>query len=123
MKPWMHLLYGMLAVISIGRIFGTVPSILFLLATVFIDVDHYIFYVYKTGNFNLRKAYGFHLTRGKKSGTYKGMFFHTLEFVITMAVLSYFIPYVLFIFFGVIFHLSLDFVSHLKMSILRWIND
>jgi len=120
MKPHYHLLYGMFAVIPIGRIFGLIPSLLFLFATIFIDIDHYIYYVAVKKNFSLTKAYNFHIGR-THSDPWRGMFFHAIESILLISMISCFIPYFLFIFLGMVFHLSLDFISNNKVSILGWI--
>jgi len=116
MKPHYHLLFGILFAIAVNNIFGYIAALLFLFSTVFIDVDHYIYSVVKTKNFSLKGAYKYHLNRG----TYEGIIFHTIEFFILMIILSYFIPYAFFIFIGMLFHLSLDFIDGFKVSILRW---
>ena len=55
-----YLVSGILLMIGLYPFFGFY-SIFVFLATYFIDVDHYLWYVFKNKDFSLKKAYKYHL--------------------------------------------------------------
>ncbi len=107
MFPSYHLLSGILLAIGLFPYFG-VYSIIILLATYFIDVDHYFWYVTRKKDFSLKNAYHYHLNDGLKDVLH---IFHTFEFWIILAILSTLHMFFLAISIGVYFHIFLDFVD------------
>lgn len=98
-------LYVWLPVVSVFDVF------LFFMAAVFIDVDHYIWYVQSKGDWSLKNAYN-HLKKISKTHTEPSMmYFHSIEFIILIGVVGFFIPEFLFIFAGMIFHSFLDIIA------------
>ncbi len=90
---------------------------LFFFATVFIDVDHYIYFIYKKGSLNLFRAYNYFYTlnkilKKKKRKIELLMVFHNIEFLILISI-SVFLSFQIFfpIFLGVLIHYVLDFVT------------
>jgi len=122
MLPQKHILLGLIFAIVIFFLFPSVgilnASIIFL-SSFLIDVDHYIYYVFKKKNLNLFKAYHWfkHNTRRCKTlskeqkqkvhfGTY---FLHGIETLILLFVLGNFLsPIFYFILIGFTFHMTLD---------------
>lgn len=106
MLPKFHALYG--AIFSLFIHIFVFPdrtaAVVVFLSTVFIDVDHYLFYVYKKSDLSLAKAYYYFV----KGGTYRLMVFHTVEFVILLYLLSFYSKYFLFVIVGILFHWALD---------------
>lgn len=105
--------------ILLGGIFSIISYLLFpitafqaslvFLSSVLIDVDHYIWYVQRKKDDSLKKAYIFFKALKKlKKRKRIMMAFHTIEFLIFVAVLSYFFPFFLFILSGMLFHSILD---------------
>lgn len=108
MLPKWHALIGFLCSIILYAL-GVSPfySLIVFLASVFIDVDHYLFYVRKTGETSLKKAYRWHILLGKKHKPIMHIF-HTLEFHLLILALSFFYPLFFFIFIGMLIHSFLD---------------
>ena len=77
---------------------------------VFIDIDHYFWYVYKFRKFGIIKAYKFH-----KNKPFLGKdvihIFHTVEFIVLCAILSFFSAIVLTFTIGLVTHIILDIAS------------
>jgi len=88
--------------------------ILFFLATILIDIDHYFLHIITNKNFNLSKAYKYfryelRKKRIKKSKTLL-LIFHTIEFFIILLILSLFFSFFWPMFFGCLFHEIIDLI-------------
>lgn len=92
-------------------------SIIFF-SSVLIDVDHYLFYVFKKKDFSLKNAYKWfmkkvkqiHLMSREKRNKvcYWVYFLHGIEVLTIFLILSVFSKYFFFIFIGFSFHLLFD---------------
>ena len=122
MYPLQHLILGTAFSAILFDIFpwiGLIGFFLIILSTFFIDVDHYLFYVYKNKNISLKSAYNWFIKKGRKlrklsrekRKKYKSeiLIFHGIEFWIFLAILSFIHNYFFFIFIGIMFHMFLDF--------------
>ena len=87
------------------------------LASVFIDLDHYIVAAMSTGTFHLRDAFDYHTEKGleyaqnhAKGIREKGDFhlFHTIEFQALVGILGILWTPFFYIFIGLVFHSLLD---------------
>jgi hypothetical protein len=109
MLPKTHLLLGTIFSVLIYFLFDLTlfQASLVLLASVFIDVDHYLFIIKRKNIWNLKKAYYWHKGLPKNHKTIMHVF-HTLEFMILILIMSYFWNGFLFIFIGIFFHSILD---------------
>lgn len=93
-------------------------SLLFLLSIIFlssilIDVDHYIYYVFKKRDLNLRKAFNWFLEHRKEFERNPKPFrfvCHSIEFLSILAILSLYFNILFFIFLGFVFHLMTDLI-------------
>jgi len=112
MLPKAHFILGFIFSLSLYFIFNLTPfeACLILLASVFIDVDHYLFIVKRKKNWNLKKAYYWHKGLPKDHKTMMHIF-HTIEFTILILILSYFWNGFFFIFLGMLFHSGLDLID------------
>lgn len=110
MLPKWHALYGFLfsyffynlsplTLFEVGLIF---------FSSVFIDFDHYLWYVNKKKDWNLKNAYNF-LKRQKNIKTL--MIFHTIEFHTLVALLGFIWIGFFYILIGMIFHSVLDIID------------
>jgi hypothetical protein len=122
MYPLKHFFLGLIFSIILFLIFpniGIIGSITILASSVLIDVDHYLYYIYKKKDFNLRNAYYWHIKNSKKflalslekrKKTYSSYcFFHGIEILIILSLLGIFYnKYFLFVLIGFSFHLLLD---------------
>lgn len=113
MYPHTHIIisiiFFMLVLILFSSI-GIFPVILMFLSSILIDFDHYMLYIDKKHDFSLKKAYTFHATlpRNHKPALH---LFHTLEFLILVAIFSLYIPIFSFILAGMLFHSILDLIE------------
>ena len=125
MYPLQHLILGTIFSAVLLFLFSNIGMIGFLLiftSSIFIDIDHYIYYVYKKKDWNLRNAYKWFvenerrilsLPRKKRNEYYSGfVFLHGFDLVILLFLLSIFInKYLFFVGIGFAFHLILDIVG------------
>ena len=98
---------------------------LIVLSSSLLDADHYIFYIAKKRNLNLIKAYKWFRAKNDKfkllsleyrRKVYRAFCcFHGLEIPILFLILTFLVSeYFAFIFIGIIFHLSLDYIDQWK---------
>jgi hypothetical protein len=120
MLPTSHIIYG-LVLSAFLFIFGIPISYVAIIfsASVLIDFDHYIFYVALKKDINPIKAVKWYFIEGKKyENNLKYQFaflqiFHTVEFLLILAILSFFNKIVLLIFIGCVFHTCIDITYHI----------
>ncbi len=124
MLPQHHFLIGSISSIFIYLNFPEISIlniIIFLLASVLIDVDHYLYYVYRKKDWNLKNAINWFMRNGKalkkldikkRAEFYTGFcFLHGIEVLILLAILGYFINNIFsFIALGFLVHLILDYI-------------
>ena len=117
-----HILYGGSVSIVLFPIIG-IKTIFFFFASVLIDVDHYIDFLYfgKFKNWNVRKMFEFHHlgTQWRNNANFYILeAFHTSEFLLVLLVLSiYFNSLELFLIFtGMVFHILLDLIRLHKLG-------
>jgi len=119
-----HTLLGFILAIGLYIIFPQVSILeasIFLLATVLIDVDHYLYHAFTRKTISLPRAYGWFIGMEK---FYNGLskiqkkniflpicFLHSLEILITLFIIGIYFPIVDFIFYGFLFHLILDYIN------------
>jgi len=127
MLPKSHFLLGVVAAIVLyfGFEIGILGCLVFLIATIGIDVDHYLYYAYRKKDWNLRKAATWFIEKGevfmkmskkKRSGIYSGFWFlHGIEVVVLTWLVGYFIwELFYFVSAGFLFHLILDWIHQLS---------
>ncbi len=122
MLPQNHFFIGLLisAILYFGfPDIGILSLVVFLIATVGIDVDHYLYYVYRKKDWNLINSVRWFLKKGRalrkidikeRSEFYTGFcFLHGVEVLILLGVLGYFVWDVFyFVLLGFALHLILD---------------
>ncbi len=136
-----HILYGALFTIILYFLLPEINTINLLLiwfSSVLIDFDHYIYYMYKKKDFNLKNAYKFFklkqdkfrlLPKEKREEFYGGIFFlHSLEVLIILFIIGLYFESIFFIFIGFGFHLILDLIHNVvfykrRMDKLSLIHD
>lgn len=124
MYPKQHIIFGIIFSAFLLFLFPQIGSTGFLiifLSSFLIDVDHYLYSVYKKKDLSLKNAYNwltknkkmfFSLSRKQRNGFYRGFYFlHGIEVLIVLFLFSFFSKYFFFIFIGVAFHLLLDSVD------------
>lgn len=112
MLPKWHILLGAIFSILIYFLFHITifQAILIFLASFLIDFDHYLFSIKRTNSLNLKKAYYWHKSIPKNHKPIMHIF-HTIEFMIVVAILSFFFNLFLYILIGMLFHSILDIIS------------
>jgi hypothetical protein len=95
--------------------------VIIFLSSVFIDIDHYFYYISKKRNLNPFKAYEWYhqnvkkiysLSKESRGKVYIGLYyFHGIEVLIIFFFLGAISPLFIFILIGFIFHLLADFIS------------
>lgn len=123
MKFKFHIFYGLLFSLALGLIFklSIVEGVILFLSTFLVDIDHYIWYVTKSKNYNPLVAIKWYIKNSKiyskksvkeRAKEEKGVFiFHSLFFIILLGLLSYFNRILLFVFLGLLFHIFLDLID------------
>lgn len=125
MYPKQHILFGFLFSLILFLIFPQITiigfSIIFLSA-ILIDFDHYVYYVFKKKDSNLKNAYNWFAEKNRKFRMLpwdKRQFhkdipclLHGIEILLIISILFFFTSkYFLFVFIGFAFHLLLDSVE------------
>jgi len=130
MLPKHHFLLGLVFSFIILLIFPQIRfmgALLILLSSFLIDVDHYIYYVCKKRDLNLRRAYLWFIERDKKilklnkeqriNVSEIFCFLHGAEMLIILYLLGIFVhQYFLFVFIGITFHIFLDVLNTILYS-------
>ena len=124
MYPKQHLIFGIIFSAVLFFLFpqiGLTGFLIIFLSSFLIDVDHYLYYVYKKKDLSLKHAYNWFikkkkrflaLPRKQRNKIYIGFYFlHGIEILIVLFLFSFFSKYFLFIFTGFAFHLLLDAVD------------
>lgn len=113
MKTWVHFLVSAILAVILYPVFGW--KALFVIAGgVLIDIDHYLWYICKYKNFNLFKAYKFFI-KNVETNEYTNVIgillvFHTIEFLLIMAFLSFYFKSVFAFTIGLFSHYILDLI-------------
>ena len=129
MLPQIHFLVGLVAsvVLYFGFDVGVLGCFVFFVASVGIDVDHYLYYVYRKGDWSLRRAFGW-FSKNKNAlrkadvktrrEFYLGFcFLHGIEVLALVWLLGYFVWDVFyFVALGFLFHLIFD---HIDQAIVK----
>jgi len=126
MKPIFHIIIG----VVISLLLWLHPEINYLavlvifLSSVLIDFDHYLYFILKKKDISLIKAYNWFLKKRdfliskptKEQKKYKSsiLIFHNFEFLIILLLLILIHEIFLWILFGIIIHLILDFIETFK---------
>lgn len=122
MLPIKHIIAGAIFSFLIYIIFpavGLFGAALIFLASVFIDADHYIYYMLKYKDTNLKNAYKWFQELDRKVFNFQDKnpklkiknslcFFHTFEFIFIILLLGFLYKPFLLIFLSLIFHSLFD---------------
>lgn len=125
MLPHSHFVFGFLfagILLAIMPSIGLIGFILIVLASVLVDIDHYLYYVIILRDLSLREAYEQDIKNGKKLRSLPKSkrkeyhmawcFLHGLEPLAILLILTLTISeYFGFIFIGFAFHLILDYTT------------
>ena len=130
MLPRWHMFWGGLFTVLLLYLAPGLPwysYVLLFCASVFIDLDHYLTAVLKTGSWRLEDALDYYTVHGKqvqkdqKKGirkVYHFYIFHTIEFHVLIALLGIWWQPAFYLFMGLVFHTLLDIFSLLQRDYL-----
>jgi len=85
-------------------------SFLVFLGGFLIDVDHYLYDIFKFKSFSIKKSYWYHRKKDKKEKDSLHIF-HVWEFWLVMLILSFYNKLIFLITFSMFLHLLLDFID------------
>ena len=113
MKVWVHFVFSLLISGILFQWFGW--KVIFVLAGgVLIDIDHYLWYVYKYKKLSVYGAYKSYLDGLERMDFMANigilLIFHTIEFLIVMVGLSFYSTIFLLFTIGLLSHYILDFI-------------
>ena len=106
MLPKHHVYFGILASIVVYFISGSINAFVFFFASVFIDTDHYIAFVFKEKNLSLRRSY--YYWKEEHYPYDELMIFHTIEVWILFLIVGLLITPILFLLAGMLYHELFD---------------
>lgn len=121
MLPKKHIILGLIFSLTLIFLFPAIGwkgfGVIFL-SSVFIDIDHYLYFIFKKKDINLMNSYNwfikkrkefFSVSREQRNKTIPMLFvFHGIEVLLIVFVLSFFSRIFFFIFLGFSFHLLVD---------------
>ncbi|MEM3113460.1 MAG: hypothetical protein QXI33_03510 [Candidatus Pacearchaeota archaeon] len=128
MLPKTHAILGLVFSLIVFAIFPEIKFTGFLIiwfSSIFIDVDHYLYYVYKTRDLSLKNAYAWFVKRHNyflklsyrkrrkkiNSRPIVPCVFHGFETALMLILLAYFIHSLFWLILtGIVFHQILDFI-------------
>ncbi|MBI2558440.1 hypothetical protein HYW20_03900 [Candidatus Woesearchaeota archaeon] len=132
MKTWVHSLVSFILALVLYPIFGW-EAVLILAGGILIDFDHYIRFMFKYKNLSIFECYRHYILMFKKNNFDEcndGLFiFHTIEFAIVIAILSFFNRLAMIFAIGLLAHYLLDLIWHMHVprrivanhSLISWI--
>ena len=106
MLPKYHVYFGLLASIAVYFISGSINALIFFFASVFIDTDHYMAFVFKEKNWSLKKSY--YYWKDEHYPYDELMVFHTIEIWFLLLIIGLTIKPVLFLLAGMLYHELFD---------------
>ncbi len=109
MLPSVHFFASLVGIGILFPFYG-LWSFTFFIGSFLVDADHYIWYVIKTGDLNLTKAY-LYCRDERNRGKDALHIFHVWEFWVLMFFLAFFNNFFGLIFLGLAFHLIIDFID------------
>ncbi len=126
-----HLFFGLIFTAILYFIFSPIVSffglLIIFLSSFLIDVDHYLYYVFRKKDISLKRAYKWyikysckfcHIPLKIRKNYYLGFYiFHGIEPLITLFLLGFYVsPIFTFILIGFFFHLSTDLVAEIILG-------
>lgn len=118
MEPGTHFIISTIAAIVLFPFYKWLV-LLIILGGVLVDIDHYLYYVVKFKDYNLKKAIKFYrkITLKKDVKLYGEVIriFHTIEFLIVVLIGAFFSKYLLLIAIGSCIHVLMDISAEIKI--------
>jgi len=116
-----HLIATGLAAVPAVCFYTPLETALFCAGSILIDVDHQIFYYFRTGRCDINGMFRFFregVDEHLDSIPYLGVcIFHTVEFFSAVWLLSFFYPSLKYLLAGLVFHIILDIYDLIRLKI------
>ncbi len=113
MKVSTHFFYSLILAAILYLIFNW-KAVFILIGGVLIDIDHYLWYIFKYNKFNFFDCYNYYLERMDKEKIMENigvlLVFHTVEFLLLIIFFSFYNNLALIFTIGVISHYLLDLI-------------
>ncbi|MBA3064048.1 hypothetical protein FP803_01280 [Candidatus Woesearchaeota archaeon] len=104
-----HFLFGFIVSLLLYPVYGINVLIIFF-TNILLDVDHYILYIFKFKSFDMVKAHNYFFNEEKPFL----LFFHTVEFLLVLLLLSFYSKLAFFALIGVVIHFLLDIYEEMR---------
>ena len=104
-----HFLVGLIVSLLLYPVYGFNVLIIFF-TNILLDVDHYILYIFKFKSFNIVKAHDYFFNEEKPFL----LFFHTVEFLLVLLLISFYSKLAFFALIGVVTHFLLDIYEEIR---------
>jgi len=104
-----HFFVGLIISLILYPLYGLNVLIIFF-ANLLIDIDHYILYIFKFKSLDVVRAHNYFFNEEKPFL----LFFHTVEFLLVLLLLSFYSKLAFFVLIGALAHLLLDTYEELR---------
>jgi len=95
--------------------------LLFAAGSILIDADHQIFYYVRTGRYDIAGMFRYFrevVDKNLYAIPYLGIcIFHTVEFFLAVAAISFFYPSLRYLLAGLVFHIALDIYDLIRLKV------
>lgn len=109
MFPLPHVIFSTILSIILYPFIGNNVIIVWS-ASIFIDIDHYFWYIINNKSWNFYQAYTKHKNQELRK-PYKFHIFHLVELLILIGLLGFYNKIFFYIFIGMLFHYILDWID------------
>ncbi len=126
MLPKTHLIINLFISLPLLFILKPIYVLIFFFSSFLIDVDHYLYYVFKKKDLSLKIAYKWFLAKKdkwlemspeeRKKHKHSFMIFHGIEPLFFVLVLSFFYQPLFFVFLGFLIHLFEDLIEDIPLQ-------
>ena len=120
MKPILHLLISLILAAVLYPLFNW-KVIFIIVGGVLIDIDHYLFYVRRFSDFNIKNCYKYCDINERKKNNFKDtrgllLIFHNIEFLLISIIFSIYSQLALMFTIGLIFHYMIDAIHRYSLA-------
>ena len=129
MFPKTHIIINFFISLPLLFIINPVFVLIFFLSSFLIDVDHYLYYIFKKKSFSLKKAYNWFVIGGiklrklskqeRKKHNLGIMIFHGIEQIIILTLISAIFLPLFYIALGFFIHLIEDLIEDIPLGITK----
>ena len=114
MIPLIHIIAILPLVFILYSYIGLINTIFLFLGGWAFEIDHYLYCIIKHKDFSLKHCYDFHHPFAKEKDLLH--IFHVVEFYILVFIIGLFIEPVMYLFYGLVYHISFDFIKGIYLK-------